>query len=63
MPESTLWLISKKRYKEAVDLIMKAAKVNGKTVPAELLAYPNPNSNKSVTVLKIKILLLNEIVY
>jgi len=37
VPESTLWLISENRYKEAEILIVKAAKLNGKTVPPELL--------------------------
>jgi len=44
IPESILWLISQKRYKEARKLINKAIKVNEKTVPEELLATRNPTT-------------------
>ena len=41
LPESTRWLITKKRYDEATELIQKAAKMNGKSVPEHLLVVPN----------------------
>ena len=55
IPESILWLISQKRYKEARKLINKAIKVNGKTVPEELFATRNPTTklvffDKSISV-------------
>ena len=40
VPESTRWLISKRRRSEALSLIIKAAKINGKSVPPHLLAPP-----------------------
>ena len=41
MPESIRWLISKNRYDEARNLILQAAKMNGKTVPGHLLKTPS----------------------
>ena len=40
VPESIRWLVSKQEYLEARKLILKAAKVNGKMVPDELLVVP-----------------------
>jgi len=37
LPESTRWLLAQKRYDEAYELILKAAKVNGKTIPIHVL--------------------------
>jgi len=54
VPESTLWLISEKRYKEAEILIVKAAKLNGKTVPPELLVLPVSQLNIIFKLVKQK---------
>jgi len=40
LPESTRWLITKKRFDEARELIIEAAKMNGKHVPEHLLIKP-----------------------
>ncbi|EFX66627.1 hypothetical protein DAPPUDRAFT_64502 [Daphnia pulex] len=37
VPESIRWLIAKKRYKEAKELILKASKVNKRSIPDHLL--------------------------
>ena len=37
LPESTRWLLSKKRYDEAKTLILKAASVNGKPLPDHIM--------------------------
>lgn len=44
MPESIRWLITKKRLAEARELIDRAAKMNGKTVPEHLLFDPLKSS-------------------
>ena len=41
LPESTRWLVTKKRFAEARLLIEKAAKMNGKCVPQHLLVEPD----------------------
>jgi len=41
LPESTRWLITKKRYVEARALILEASRVNSKHVPEHLLIVPN----------------------
>jgi len=41
LPESTRWLITKKRYAKASQQIRTAASMNGKTVPEHLLIVPN----------------------
>ncbi len=41
VPESIRWLITKKRYPEASQLILKAAKINKKIVPKHLLLRPS----------------------
>ena len=40
LSESVRWLINKKRYNEAEQVILKMAKANGKTVPPHLLIAP-----------------------
>lgn len=37
LPESARWLITQGRRKEAIKEIRKAAKINGRTVPEDLL--------------------------
>ena len=37
LPESTRWLLAQKRYDEAYELVLKAAEVNGKTIPIHVL--------------------------
>lgn len=44
VPESIRWLITKKRLAEARELIDRAAKMNGKTVPEHLLFDPLKSS-------------------
>ena len=46
IPESTRWLITKKRYEEARELINQAAKMNNKFVPERLLIVPNSDENQ-----------------
>jgi hypothetical protein len=48
VPESIRWLIAKKRYKEAKELILKASKVNKKSIPDHLLVIPNQNLSEQV---------------
>lgn len=55
VPESIRWLIIKKRYPEARNLILKAAKTNKKNVPAHLILIPSENIS---TVLYFKSFLL-----
>ncbi|XP_046647945.1 organic cation transporter protein-like [Daphnia pulicaria] len=40
VPESIRWLIAKRRYKEAKELILKASKVNKRSIPDHLLVIP-----------------------
>ena len=56
VPESIRWLIAKKRYKEAKRLILKASKMNKKSLPDHLLVIPNHLSEqeKEMTVFTIK---------
>ncbi|XP_046458204.1 organic cation transporter protein-like [Daphnia pulex] len=44
VPESIRWLVATKRYESARKLILKAAKVNKKSVPDHLLVIPNGQS-------------------
>ena len=46
IPESTRWLITKKRYEEARELINHAEKMNNKFVPERLLVIPNSDENQ-----------------
>lgn len=48
VPESIRWLIAKKRYKEAKELILKASKVNKKSIPDHLLVIPNQHLSEEV---------------
>ena len=41
LPESTRWLVTKKRFAEARVIIEEAAKMNGKSVPQHLLIEPD----------------------
>lgn len=41
LPESTRWLVTKRRFAEARVLIEQAAKMNGKCVPLHLLIDPD----------------------
>ena len=50
LPESIKWLISKKRYDEARDLILKAAKMNGKVVPKHLLIAPTEDEQVDLNI-------------
>ena len=43
IPESPRWLIASGRHDQAVKVIEKMAKANGKTVPNEVLNPPAPN--------------------
>jgi len=45
IPESTRWLITKKRYGEARKLIDREMKMNGKSVPDHLLTAPNDSED------------------
>ena len=70
VPESIRWLITKKRLTEARDLIDKAAKMNGKTVPEHLLfdalksknihavveEPPSPKSETFVQIFRTRVL-------
>jgi len=47
IPESTRWLITKKRYEEARKLINHAEKMNNKFVPERLLVIPNSDENQN----------------
>ena len=40
VPESIRWLITHQYYEKATKLILKASKVNGKTIPSHLLVFP-----------------------
>jgi OCT family organic cation transporter-like MFS transporter 4/5 len=50
VPESVRWLIAKKRYEEAKKIILKASKVNKKTLPDHLLVIPNQHQSKKVCI-------------
>ena len=45
-PESPRWLIANKRYGEARDVVAKAAKINKKHVPEEVLKMPGINKTQ-----------------
>ncbi|KAK3082771.1 hypothetical protein FSP39_004982 [Pinctada imbricata] len=47
LPESPRWLISKERYKEAHDIIQRAAEVNGAKLSEHTLDYANLEKDKS----------------
>lgn len=44
LPESTRWLISKRRYAEAEALINQAAKMENKSLPAHLITAKEEES-------------------
>ena len=48
LPESIRWLISKKKYCQARELIIKASKMNGVLVPEHLIVIPD-NDKESVS--------------
>ena len=54
LPESTRWLITKKRYVEARALILEAARVNNKHVPEHLLIVPNDSGEEEQVLLSIR---------
>ena len=45
LPESTRWLITMRRYDEAKQLILRAARVNNKHVPDSLLVVPDESAD------------------
>lgn len=47
LPESPRWLTVKKRYSEAKEIYLQAAKLNKKTIPAELLDIPIEDDTKA----------------
>lgn len=47
LPESTRWLITMNRYDEARKLILRAAEVNNKEVPGDLLVKPDQSAAKA----------------
>ncbi|XP_052244559.1 organic cation transporter protein-like isoform X1 [Dreissena polymorpha] len=68
LPESPRWLMSKGRFQEANRILHKCAKVNGVTLPDELLSNDiDDNTNTSQSVLKMftvpRLLLRTLIIY
>ena len=51
VPESIRWLISKKRFKDARRLILKAAKLNRRTVPDYLVTVVSIDGNNQKEVM------------
>jgi OCT family organic cation transporter-like MFS transporter 4/5 len=51
VPESIRWLIAKRRYKEAKELILKASKVNKRSIPDHLLVIPYQHLSEQVYML------------
>jgi len=70
IPESTRWLISKKRYEKATQLILKAAEMNRKLIPVhftlqqqqEQQAYPTDKSEDIFGVLRSSVLCVRLII-
>ena len=48
IPESPRWLIAKGRYEEAKKIITKGAKVNGKTIPQEMMEIQKVEQDSDV---------------
>ncbi|KAH3819708.1 organic cation transporter protein-like [Dreissena polymorpha] len=67
LPESPRWLISKGRYKEARVVLQKCAKVNGVTLPDDIIGNDTMEHRRSQSVLKIftapKLLVRTLIIY
>lgn len=53
LPESPRWLISKGRYEEAMVVLKKCAKVNGVTLPDDIIGDDTMETRESHSVLKI----------
>jgi len=49
LPESARWLASRKRYSEAKEIFLEAAKINKKILPANLLVIPDSNNQINQT--------------
>lgn len=48
IPESLVWLIAKGRVEEAENILQRAAKCNGKSLPRHVLSEPPPDVTSSV---------------
>ncbi|XP_060567474.1 organic cation transporter protein-like isoform X4 [Ruditapes philippinarum] len=67
IPESPRWLISKGRYEEANKIIQKCAKVNGVTIPENVVGKDSDDNGEKQSVLKMltvpKLLIRTLIIY
>ena len=58
LPESIRWLISKKKYCQARELIIKASKMNGVPVPEHLIVIPD--NDKESVIQKVRMLTIRK---
>ncbi|XP_045197588.2 organic cation transporter protein-like isoform X2 [Mercenaria mercenaria] len=67
LPESPRWLISKGRYKDANEIIQKCARVNGVTIPENIVGKDSDENTEKESVLKMltvpKLLIRTLIIY